>query len=185
MPHPYHLLLALPFAQSVAQAGPSRQLSSLEETRSCTEASATTFSLKGVFYVRVETSPYAITAFPNSTQLAFEVINNANGVSTGCSLQNVQHDNVWPDLSNYWFKCLDRSYEVDGSEYPINTSTNFLWDDSWKLRVNQTWNCDGQTIVKQVATATLKPTCKETSSPQQYIENCDISDAEVPATDQQ
>ncbi|KAI1801976.1 hypothetical protein F4811DRAFT_426993 [Daldinia bambusicola] len=184
MPRPYHLLLALPFAQSVIQARPNRPLSSLGETRSCTEASSTTFSLKNAMYIRVETSPYAITPPPNATQLAFEVINNANGVSASCGLTNVEHDNMWPDLSNYWFHCSDRSYEVDGSEYPIYTSTNFLWDESWKLRVNQTWNCDDQTIVKQVATATLKPTCQETSSPQQYIKNCNISDAEVPAMDQ-
>ncbi|KAI2778335.1 hypothetical protein F4815DRAFT_246603 [Daldinia loculata] len=184
MPRSCHLLLALPFAQSFVQAGSSQELSSSKKAQSCTEASTTTFSLKGAIYVRVETSPYAIDAFPNSTQLAFEVVNNANGVSTGCSLQNVEHDNVWPDLSNYWFKCSDRNYEVDGSEYPISTGANFLWDDSWKLRVNQTWNCDGRTVVRQVATATLTPDCKETSSPQQYIKNCDISDTEVPATNQ-
>ncbi|KAI8957363.1 hypothetical protein F5Y11DRAFT_352637 [Daldinia sp. FL1419] len=183
MTPPFCLLLALTLAQSVVRAESDQEPSS-KKVQSCTEASTSTFSIKDAIYVRVETSPYTPDAFPNTTQLAFEVINNANGVSTGCALQNVEQNNVWPDLSNYWFKCLDKSYEVDGSEYPLNTGANFLWDDSWKLRVNQTWNCDGRTVVRQVATATLRATCEETSSPQQYIKNCDIPDTEAPGAKQ-
>ncbi|KAI1407720.1 hypothetical protein F5Y13DRAFT_195068 [Hypoxylon sp. FL1857] len=118
---------------------------------------------------------------PNSTQLAFEVINNANGVSTGCSAQNVEVGGRWGDDSRYWYKCVGRSLEVDGNEYPLSTSLHVIWDE-WKLSVNQSWECDGGIHVKHIATATLAPSCQETKSAFQYINNCEAPDLEAPAT---
>ncbi|OTB09414.1 hypothetical protein M426DRAFT_79117 [Hypoxylon sp. CI-4A] len=114
-----------------------------QQSPSCTDISTpTTFSLGDISYVRVETAPnFAIT--PNSTQLVFEITNNANGVLTGCSLINVQIDGQWGDDSNYWFDCMDKNLEVDGNEYPLQTNAHIIWED-WKVSVNQSWVCDGE-----------------------------------------
>ncbi|OTA52753.1 hypothetical protein K449DRAFT_427072 [Hypoxylon sp. EC38] len=168
---------------SAARAGFGQELLSRTRARqltSCADLSRpTTFSLKDITYLKVEEYPTMATV-PNSTQLALEVVNNANGVSTGCSAQNVEIGGRWGDDSKYWYKCVDRSLEVDGNEYPLSTSLHVVWDE-WKLSVNQSWECDGGTHVKHIATATLTPSCQETKSAFQYINNCEAPDLEAPA----
>ncbi|KAI0382328.1 hypothetical protein F5Y04DRAFT_280111 [Hypomontagnella monticulosa] len=102
-------------------------------------------------------------AMLNSTQLVFNAVNNANGVSSGARLKTL-------------------STRVHGEEYPIKTNTRIIWDD-WKLSVNQTVDCAG-TVVRHISTATLAPDCQETESATQYIENCQIPNLEVSATSQ-
>ncbi|KAI2610315.1 uncharacterized protein GGS25DRAFT_488373 [Hypoxylon fragiforme] len=109
---------------------------------SCTSGSnPTTFTLQNMHYLQHLTyySPGAPTPI-NSTQLVFDVLNNANGILTGCSLQDVMVGGVWGDVRDYWFQCGDQSIEADGREFPVRTSANFPFDD-WTLRVNQTWDC--------------------------------------------
>lgn len=135
----FSLFLPLALALPAVQAGSDNTV----QVQSCADVSKpSTFSLKGVTYLRYEVSPYQMDAMPNLTQLAFEVVNNANGVSIGCSAQNVENEGRWPDTSNYWYKCQDRSLKVGANEYPITTSARIVWDD-WKLSVNQTVDCGG------------------------------------------
>lgn len=113
-----------------------------QQFSSCADTSTpTTFSVKGATYVKVLT--WHFTTTPNSTQLAFEVVNAANGISIPCSLQNVEINGQWGDDSNYWYSCSDRSLTVDEKEYPVRTNAHIIWDD-WKLTVNQTWDCGGE-----------------------------------------
>lgn len=128
-----YLLLSLSYVLSPAAA-------------SCADTSTpTTFSVKGVAYVKYETYPGSYDTPPNSTQLAFEVVNAANGVSTGCSLQNAEFQGQWPDDSTVWRSCIDRTLSVDGQDYPVKTSALFLWEE-WKLTVNQTWDCGDEYV---------------------------------------
>ncbi|KAI2470177.1 hypothetical protein F4781DRAFT_430595 [Annulohypoxylon bovei var. microspora] len=174
-----HLLLPL----SVVQAGLSQALSPSKragQVSSCDDLSTpTTFSLTQISYVKIEQYPSMATV-PNSTQLVFEVVNNANGVSTGCSPQNVEVGGQWGDDSNYWYKCVDRSLEVNGNEFPLSTSVHIIWDQ-WNLSVNQSWNCGDQSVVRHISTTTLKPSCQETKSAFQYINECTAPDLEAPA----
>ncbi|KAI1499908.1 hypothetical protein F5X99DRAFT_262831 [Biscogniauxia marginata] len=152
---------------------------------SCTEASApTTFTLKDITYLRYEASQNPSEAPPNSTVLAFEVVNQANEVSTGCSCQNVMVDGHWADDSEYWYACLDRSITIDGQDFTVKTNAQISWD-AWLLAVNQTWACDEQATVRQISTTTLAPTCSETTTGPQYVKECTAPDVEVAATSQQ
>ncbi|OTA85559.1 hypothetical protein M434DRAFT_163249 [Hypoxylon sp. CO27-5] len=180
---PHFFFLSASSVSSAARTGFGQELPSPKRAQQLTSCAdlfqPTTFSLKDITYLKVEEYPTMATV-PNSTQLAFEVVNNANGVSTGCSAQNVEIGGRWGDDSKYWYKCIDRSLEVDGNEYPLNTSLHVVWDE-WKLSVNQSWECDGGTHVKHIATATLTPSCQETRSAFQYINNCEAPDLEAPA----
>ncbi|KAI1451467.1 hypothetical protein F4805DRAFT_96594 [Annulohypoxylon moriforme] len=174
-----HLFLPL----AVVQAGLSRVSPSSKKTErasSCADISTpTTFSLSQISYIKIEQYPTMATV-PNSTQLVFDVINNANGVSTGCSPQNVEVNGQWGNDSNYWYKCVDRSLEVNGDEVPLSTSVHIIWDQ-WQLSVNQSWICGDQSVVRHISTTTLKPSCQETSSAFQYINECTAPDLEAPA----
>ncbi|KAI1134233.1 hypothetical protein F5Y05DRAFT_240442 [Hypoxylon sp. FL0543] len=176
--------LPVAFAKSIVQAGFGQEITfakRVQQSSSCADLSQpTTFSLKDITYLKIEQYPTMATV-PNSTEIAFEVVNNANGVSTGCSAQNVEIGGRWGDDSNYWYKCVDRSLEVDGNQYPLSTSLHIVWDQ-WKLSVNQSWECDSGSQVRHIATATLTPSCQETKSAFQYINNCDAPDVEAPAT---
>ncbi|KAI1102706.1 hypothetical protein F4804DRAFT_255232 [Jackrogersella minutella] len=154
-----------------------------EQDSSCVDLSKpTTFSLKQISYVKIEQYPSMATV-PNSTQLAFEVVNNANGISTGCSPQNVEVGGQWGDDSNYWYKCIDRSLVVSGDEHALSTSAHIIWDE-WKLSVNQSWDCGSEIVVRHISTTTLTPSCQETRSAYQYIKDCTAPDLEAPATTQ-
>ncbi|KAI1370621.1 hypothetical protein F4677DRAFT_348997 [Hypoxylon crocopeplum] len=184
--HLCHLLLPLSYALFAAGVEHGPEILSFDKrmqlSSSCADISApTTFSLKQVSYLKFETYPGAYDEPPNSTQLAFEVVNQANGVSTGCSLQVVGWGGNWGDDSKVWHECIDRSLEVGGKEYPVKTSAHFVWDD-WVLTVNQTWACDDKTTVRHISTATLEPDCTEDKTPFQYINSCTAPDAEVAAT---
>ncbi|KAI1211150.1 uncharacterized protein F4807DRAFT_458722 [Annulohypoxylon truncatum] len=193
---------------SVVQAGLCLALpsSETEQISSCDDIAApTTFSLSQISYIKIEQYPTMATV-PNSTQLVFTVVNNANGVSTGCSPQNVEVNGQWGDDSNYWYKCVDQSLEVNGDEVPLSTSAHIIWDQ-WQLSVNQSWSCGDQYVsslalpkngnckivdkmlspntyrstVRHISTTTLKPSCQETSSAFQYINECTVPDLEATA----
>ncbi|KAI6084178.1 hypothetical protein F4821DRAFT_262223 [Hypoxylon rubiginosum] len=154
-----------------------------QQFSSCADTSTpTTFSVKGATYVKVLT--WHFTTTPNSTQLAFEVVNAANGISIPCSLQNVEINGQWGDDSNYWYSCSDRSLTVDEKEYPVRTNAHIIWDD-WKLTVNQTWDCGGESAVRHISSATLAPTCQEFPGDFQYVSNCEAPDLEAAATTQE
>ncbi|KAI1387129.1 uncharacterized protein F4822DRAFT_274653 [Hypoxylon trugodes] len=149
---------------------------------SCAEISKpSTFTISNTQYIKVEGRD-PIDPMLNSTTIAFEVVNNANGVTVGCSRINVMHDGKYPDDSKYWSDCQDLSLEVDGTSYPLTTNANFLWNE-WKLSVNQSWNCGGATV-RHISTVTLSPTCNETRSPYQYLNECSAPKVESPARSQ-
>lgn len=102
----------------------------------------TTFSLENIQYIKVEYALYTPDLHgPNSTQMAFEMINEANSVSTGCSFMRVMMDDgQYPDDSKDWHPCLDRSMDIDGQEVVVATSARFDWN-TWDLAVNQSWAC--------------------------------------------
>ncbi|KAI0835021.1 hypothetical protein F5Y06DRAFT_142574 [Hypoxylon sp. FL0890] len=181
-----HFFAFLPVssALSVTQAGFNQELPfprRAQDISACADLSQpTTFLLKDITYQKLEQYP-TMAIVPNSTYLSLEVVNNANGISTGCSAQNVEIGGRWGDDSNYWYKCVDRSLELDGNEYPLTTGLHVIWNE-WKLGVNQSWECNDGTHVKHIATATLTPSCQETKSAFQYINNCEAPDLEAPAT---
>ncbi|KAI0168925.1 hypothetical protein GGR52DRAFT_592712 [Hypoxylon sp. FL1284] len=178
-----HLLaFALADAAAVHQDSPAPSVE-MRQPSSCADTSApSTFSLKDVIYVKQLT--WHFSTLPNTTQMAFEVVNDANGVSTGCSLQNVEVDGRWADDSDYWYGCLDRSLTVDAREYPVRTSARIVWDE-WRLTVNQTWDCGGESAVRHISEATLKPECDEYEGDFQYINDCTAPDMEAAATVQE
>ncbi|KAI0887709.1 uncharacterized protein GGS22DRAFT_88243 [Annulohypoxylon maeteangense] len=177
--HSCYLLLPLSFVQ----AGSSHTFLSskrAEKVSSCADISTpTTFSLSQISYIKIEQYPTMATV-PNSTQLVFEVVNNANSISTGCSPQNVEVNGQWGNDSNYWYKCIDRNLEVNGDEVTLSTSAHVVWEQ-WQLSVNQSWSCGDESIVRHISTTTLKPSCQETSSAFQYINECTAPDLEAPA----
>ncbi|KAH9989890.1 hypothetical protein F4779DRAFT_259785 [Xylariaceae sp. FL0662B] len=174
--------LSLPFIGVYAALDPGILTKHTPHVQSCAETSTpTTFVIKGLVYLRYEVGPYPMESQPNSTQLAFEVTNSANGVSTGCSFQNVMYEGQWPDDSDYWHACSDRTFISTGGSYPVRTNARFLWD-AWKLSVNQSWACDEVTSVNYTSTTTLEPNCTETRSEYQYINECVAPDVEVTAT---
>ncbi|KAI1633524.1 hypothetical protein F4809DRAFT_622904 [Biscogniauxia mediterranea] len=139
------LLFSLHIAFIVA-GRPSSKVRGLPS--SCTEVStSTTFGLSDITYLRYEVSQNPGDAPPNSTVLAFEVVNRANEVSTGCSCQNVMVDGHWADDSAYWYACLDRSISIGGQEFTVKTNARISWD-AWVLAVNQTWACDEQCVIR-------------------------------------
>ncbi|KAI1494923.1 hypothetical protein F5X96DRAFT_420610 [Biscogniauxia mediterranea] len=174
------LLFSLHIAFIIAGRPSSSEVRGLPS--SCTEVStSTTFGLSDITYLRYEVSQNPGDAPPNSTVLAFEVVNRANEVSTGCSCQNVMVDGHWADDSAYWYACLDRSISIGGQEFTVKTNARVSWD-AWVLAVNQTWACDEQATVRQISTTTLAPTCSETVSGPQYVKECTAPDMEVAAT---
>ncbi|KAI2607896.1 hypothetical protein GGR54DRAFT_395192 [Hypoxylon sp. NC1633] len=183
---PSHFFMTLSHALSVAAAvGYGHDIATpykrAELLAACADISApTTFSLKSIQYVKYVTYPGAYDVPPNSTQLAFDVINQANEVSTNCFLENVGFGNTWGDDSNYWYGCTDQSLDVGGEEYPVRTNAHIVWNE-WRLVVNQTWACDQETTVMHIAAATLTPSCTEYNSPFQYTEGCSAPDTDVAA----
>ncbi|KAI1074252.1 hypothetical protein F5B20DRAFT_586483 [Whalleya microplaca] len=150
--------------------------------QSCTETSTpTTFAVQSLVYLRFEAGPYPMESQPNTTQLAFEVANRANGVLTTCSFQNVMYQGQWVDDSNYWHTCGDRTFAVDGVDHPVRTDALFVWD-AWRLSVNQSWACDEVTTVSHISTMTFKPNCTETRSEYQYVNECTAPDVEATAS---
>lgn len=142
-----YLFAALVLADAIAGYAHHTQVlaRSRQQPSSCADTyTPTTFTLKGVAYVKLLT--WHFTTVPNTTQLAFEVVNAANDISTGCSLQNVEINGQWGDDTKYWYSCADRSLTIDEEEYPVRTSAHIVWDD-WNLTVNQTWDCGGEYVV--------------------------------------
>ncbi|KAI8625912.1 hypothetical protein F5Y19DRAFT_478992 [Xylariaceae sp. FL1651] len=151
---------------------------------SCPEAcEPTTFTLRDISYLRYEVSPYMPESQPNSTELAFELVNEANGISTGCACQNVMSHGQWADDSHHWYACIDRSITVGNQQYSVRTSALVSWDD-WQLAINQTWVCDDGAMVSQVSALTLAPNCTENRTASQYIKECTAPDIQVTATTQ-
>ncbi|XXG96250.1 hypothetical protein Hte_002531 [Hypoxylon texense] len=180
-----YLLAALVLADSIAGYDYDTQelARSRRQPSSCADTyTPTTFTVRGVAYVKSLT--WHFTTTPNSTQLAFEVVNAANGISTGCSLQNVEINGQWGDDTKYWYSCADRSLAIDENEYPVRTSAHIIWDD-WKLTVNQTWDCGGGNAVTQISSVTLAPTCQEYQGDFQYVNDCTAPDLEAAATTQE
>ncbi|KAI1446498.1 hypothetical protein F5Y02DRAFT_416784 [Annulohypoxylon stygium] len=179
---PYHIFLPLLVFQVGSSCG-SSPFKRAAQVSSCADIAApSTFSLSQISYKKIEQYPSMATV-PNSTQLVFTVLNNANGVSTGCSPQNVEVNGQWGDDSNYWYKCTDRSLEVNGDNVSVSTSAHIIWDN-WQLSVNQSWSCGDQSMVRHISTTTLDPSCQETSSAFQYINECTAPDLVSPATAQ-
>ncbi|KAI1252303.1 hypothetical protein MGN70_006877 [Eutypa lata] len=116
--------------------------------------------------------------------MAFEMINEANSVSTGCSFMRVMMgDGQYPDDSKDWHPCLDRSMDIDGQEVVVATSARFDWN-TWDLAVNQSWACGDGDPVQHIATALLEPECKETIGAFQYINECAAPETQIPAASQ-
>lgn len=108
----------------------------------------TAFSLDSIQYIKVEYALYTPDLHgPNSTQMAFEVVNEANNVSTGCTFMRVMMEGgQYPDDSKDWHPCEDRSIDVNDQEVVVGTTAQFDWD-TWSLAVNQSWTCgDGYAI---------------------------------------
>ncbi|KAL7621795.1 hypothetical protein AAE478_007294 [Parahypoxylon ruwenzoriense] len=176
-------LLQLPFVASVVRASCTHNAKGGRELARCADLSApTAFSIKGLSYLKYEVYPSTGPTQPNSTQLAFVIVNQANGIPAGCSLQNVMVSGHYGDDSNYWYPCQDRILTTDdGHEYPIKTSAHVIWD-AWKLTVNQTWTCDGDAVVRQISTLTVASTCTETKSAFQFMNECTAPDVNISAT---
>ncbi|KAI0026257.1 hypothetical protein F4780DRAFT_719148 [Xylariomycetidae sp. FL0641] len=143
----------------------------------------TTFFLRDITYIRYEASPYTGESPPNGTTLAFEVVNKANGISTGCAVQNVMSQGQWKDDSVTWQSCLDRPLTIGGSQFTVKTSAQFSWN-TWQLTINQTWNCDERTTSRRISRLALEPACTESKTPYQYVKECTAPDIEAAATPQ-
>lgn len=137
--------LGLAYARPSGKGVLSRNLSSAKPPHEATcpeQFPPTTFALASIQYIKIEYVLYTPDLHgPNSTQMAFEATNAANGVSTGCSFMRVMMANgEYPDDSKDWHPCLDRSLDVDGQEAAVATSARFDWN-TWDLAVNQSWTC--------------------------------------------
>ncbi|CAJ2505843.1 Uu.00g132370.m01.CDS01 [Anthostomella pinea] len=74
---------------------------------------------------------------------ALVLVNQANGVSTGCACQTIMYQGHWADDSSYLHTCVDRSITVDDEEFTVKTSALISWD-TWRQPISQTWACDAQ-----------------------------------------
>ncbi|KAI1369729.1 hypothetical protein F5Y08DRAFT_334084 [Xylaria arbuscula] len=155
-----------------------------QEDQPCSDPnSPKSFSFHGITYLQHTTSPYQFSPQPNSTQLAFELVNENTGVSTGCACQIVMdRDGDWAgNDGEIQYACVDRTITVGDAQYPVKTSARVFWDD-WLISVNQTWSCADSMTISQFSTLTLTPTCNETTSAFQYIKECTAPDVIIAAT---
>lgn len=131
-------------ARPLGETSPSRGLipGRIQGAECSEQFPPTTFSLENIQYIKVEYALYTPDLHgPNSTQMAFDVINEANNISTGCAFMRVMMDDgQYPDDSKDWHPCEDRSINIDDQEVVVGTSARFDWN-TWNLAVNQSWTC--------------------------------------------